>query len=121
MLEHEKHMDVGEIKEILTMISEKIPDLLNSLTDVLYGAEQAGKYGKAVAGFYKELKDSGMTDEQAFELTRQYMSSLNLAGVIDKAMRGKKGMMICRGEKEDIGKGIEELVKEKIKKKFEEE
>jgi len=28
--------------------------------------------------FYKELRDAGMTDEQAFELTRQYMSTLNI-------------------------------------------
>ncbi len=90
---HGKHMDAEEVKEILTVVSEKIPKLLNSLTDVLYGADQAGKYGKAVAGFYKELKDSGMTDEQAFELTKQYMSSLNLSGMIDKAMSGKKVMI----------------------------
>ena len=95
---HGKHMDAEEIKEILTMVSDKIPKLLTSLTDVLYGADQAGKYGKAVAGFYKELKDSGMTDEQAFELTKQYMSSLNLSGMIDKAMSGKK-VIVHKDEK----------------------
>jgi len=83
--------DADEVKEILDVVSEKIPALLNSLTDVLYGAQQADKYGKAVAGFYKSLKDAGMTDAQAYELTKQYMSSLNLPSMIGEAIRGKGG------------------------------
>ena len=38
-----------------------------------------------MADFYSTLKKSGMTDEQAFKLTEQYMSSLNLGGMISKA------------------------------------
>ena len=68
------------------MVSEKIPALLNSLTDSIYGKEASAKFGTAVANFYKTLKDSGMTDEQAFKLTEQYMSSLNLAGTLAKAI-----------------------------------
>ena len=83
--------DANEIKEILEVVSEKIPALLNSLTDVLYGAQQAEKYGKAVAGFYKSLKDAGMTEEQAYELTKQYMSSLNFPAMIGEAISGKAG------------------------------
>ena len=68
------------------MVSEKIPALLNSLTDSIYGKDASAKFGTAVANFYKTLKDSGMTDEQAFKLTEQYMSSLNLAGTLAKAI-----------------------------------
>ena len=78
-----------EVKEILSVVAEKVPALLNSLADVLYGKGQAAKYGEAVAGFYKALKDSGMTDEQAYELTKQYMSAMNLGGMIGKAMGGE--------------------------------
>ena len=66
--------------------SEKIPALLNSLTDSIYGKDASAKFGAAVADFYKTLKGSGMTDEQAFKLTEQYMSSLNLGGMIAKAV-----------------------------------
>jgi len=75
-----------DVKEILDVVSQRIPALLNSLTDVLYGKSAAEKYGQAVSGFFKTLKDSGMTDEQAFKLTEQYMSSLNLGGMIAKAV-----------------------------------
>ena len=78
-----------EMKELLTVVSEKIPAVLNSLADILYGREQSKKYGEAVAGFYKNLKESGMTDEQAFELTKQYMSAMNLPSMLGEAMRGR--------------------------------
>lgn len=79
-----------DVKEILNVISEKIPALLNGLTDSIYGKDASAKFGQAVANFYRTLKDSGMTDEQAFKLTEQYMSSLNLGGIISKAV-GHRG------------------------------
>src|SRR5947199_9795501 len=79
-----------DFKEILNVFGEKIPTLLNSLTDAIYGKDASAKFGTAVANFYRTLKDSGMTDEQAFKLSEQYMSSLNLAGIFSKAM-GNRG------------------------------
>ncbi len=79
-----------DFKEILNVFGEKIPTLLNSLTDAIYGKDASAKFGTAVANFYRTLKESGMTDEQAFKLSEQYMSSLNLAGIFSKAM-GNRG------------------------------
>ena len=92
--ETKKHdMDVADVKELLNAFGEKIPSLLNSLTDAIYGKDASAKFGTAVANFYKTLKDSGMSDEQAFKLTEQYMSSLNLGSTIAKAFahRGEGG------------------------------
>lgn len=85
MPEGEHDFKPQDLKEIMNVISEKIPALLTSLTDTIYGKDASSKFGAAVANFYKTLKDSGMTDEQAFKLTEQYMSSLNLGGMISKA------------------------------------
>ncbi|MFQ6059839.1 MAG: hypothetical protein ACE5KV_00890 [Thermoplasmata archaeon] len=68
------------------MVSENIPKLIDSLTEILYGERGSAKYDRTVANSYKTLVDSGMTKEQAFELTQQYM---NLAGMIGKAI-GKR-------------------------------
>ena len=89
--EKKRQYEPEEIKEILNFIGDKIPTLLNGLTDSIYGKDASAKFGTAVSNFYKTLKDSGMTDEQAFKLTEQYMSSLNLGGMIAKAVssRGK--------------------------------
>jgi hypothetical protein len=70
--------DPEQIKGILNVVSEKVPSLLKELAQVLYGPQESKQFAVAVATFYLELKNAGMTDEQAFELTRQYMSTLNI-------------------------------------------
>src|SRR3989442_12600102 len=87
MSEERNGMRAGEMKEMLEAFSEKIPTLLNSLTNAIYGKDASAKFGAAVADFYKTLKGSGMTDEQAFKLTEQYMSSLNIGGIVAKGAR----------------------------------
>ncbi len=89
MNKHEEMPDPEKIKEILNVVSEKIPGLLKQLSEVIYGAEQSKQYGLAVATFYKELKAAGMTDAQAFELTRQYLSTLNVGQMV-KGFRHEK-------------------------------
>ncbi len=89
--EKKRDFEPEEFKDILSFVGDKLPGLLDSLTDAIYGKEASAKFGTAVSNFYRTLKDSGMTDEQAFKLTEQYMSSLNLGGTIAKAIssRGK--------------------------------
>lgn len=78
MNKHEHDIpDPEKIKEILDVVSEKIPGLLKELSGLLYSPKSAKQYAEAAATFYKELKGAGMTDEQAFELTSQYLSTLN--------------------------------------------
>ena len=78
MNKHEGIPDPEKIKEILDVVSEKVPGLLREFSDLLYSPKSAKQYAEAAAIFYKELKNAGMTDEQAFELTSQYLSTLNL-------------------------------------------
>lgn len=82
MSNHEGMPDPEKIKEILDVVAQKIPGLLRQLSDLLYGPTSAKQYATAAAIFYKELKSAGMTDQEAFELTRQYMSTLNLGNLI---------------------------------------
>ena len=90
MSEHEEMPDPQKIKEILDVDAEKIPGLLKNLSELLYGASSAKQYAAAAAIFYKELKAAGMTDAQAFELTQQYMSTLNLGSLIGNAVKHDK-------------------------------
>jgi hypothetical protein len=79
-------MSPEDIKEILDVVAEKIPDLLEKLSDILYSQENAVKYGDAVATFYKRLIDAGMDNDQAFQLTEKYMSSLSPMSAMSDAM-----------------------------------
>jgi hypothetical protein len=74
--------DPAKIKDILDIVSDKIPGLLKELSSLLYGPDSAKNYAQAAATFYKELRAAGMDNQQAFELTQQYMSTLNLGKVI---------------------------------------
>ena len=82
--------DVQNLKEVLDVVSQKIPELLEKVTGAMYGAENAKKFAVAVAEFYKSLKAAGMTEEQAYSLTKEYMSSISLTGFIGKAFEGAK-------------------------------
>jgi hypothetical protein len=113
------HSDAKEVKEILDVVGEKIPKLLNDLTDVLYGKEQSQKYGTAVAGFYKSLKDAGMTDAQAFQLTQQYMGTLNIGNAIASAI-GNEGRHGNHDDDDEMGDEIRKAVNIKIKQKLKE-
>jgi hypothetical protein len=75
--------DPEQIKEILDVVSEKVPELLKELSGVLYSPEQAKQFGLAGATFYKTLKEAGMSDEQAFMLTNKYMSTLNFGSTME--------------------------------------
>jgi hypothetical protein len=84
MNKHEGMPDPEKIKEILDVVSEKIPGLLKELSSLLYSPQSAKQYAEAAAIFYKELKEAGMTEEQAYELTSQYLSTLNLGKMMGK-------------------------------------
>jgi len=114
--------DVEELERLLTVVSEKVPALLNALTDVLYGKEQSKKYAEAVATFYKALVSAGMDKREAYELTSQYMANLNIAGAIEKFFKAKKGSDIGELlEEEELGEEIKREVKAKVKEKVEKE
>ena len=79
--------DVDDLREVLSAVSDKVPDLLRGLRDVLYSAEAAGNMASAVATFYKKLVEAGIPREDAMDMTRGYMINL-------RELFGKKGIQI---------------------------
>jgi len=86
----EQMPDAKEVKEILQVISEEVPKLLEAITNRLYDSKNAESFGKAVAEFYKQMKATGMDDKQAYELTQKYMTNFSLAGMMGQAFSGHK-------------------------------
>ncbi len=79
---NEEMPDAEQIRDIMKVLSETVPGLLEGLAKIMYGAKESEEYGRAVANFYKALKDSGMSGEQAFQLTRDYMSNMSLGNIM---------------------------------------
>ena len=114
--DNEQMPDPEKIKEILNVVSDRVPELLRSLGDVLYGPDQAKKFGKAAAVFYKELKGTGMSDEQIFELTRQYMSSLSIGNVVGTFASRHTGVNDKnQGCSEEFGKHVGRKIRKGLK------
>mgnify|MGYP000876366433 CR=1 FL=1 len=67
---------VKEISELLDEVSGKMPKLLTSVIDAFYSAESGKKMGQAVGNLYKELIDSGIPKEDALNMARDYLTSL---------------------------------------------
>jgi len=82
--DHEQMPDPEKIKEILEVVSETVPGLLRELSEILYSPKSAAQYAESAATFYKKLKEAGMSEEQAYELTKQYLSTLNLGNMASK-------------------------------------
>ena len=79
--------DVEELREVLNVLSDKVPGLLRGLRDVLYSKESAENMAESVGTFYKKLVESGIPKEDALEMARGYM--INLRDIM-----GNKGINI---------------------------
>ncbi len=79
--------DVEDLREVLEVVSDKVPSLLRGLRDVLYSKESAENMADSVGTFYKKLMESGIPKEDALEMARGYM--INLRDIM-----GKKGINI---------------------------
>ena len=77
--EHNHQMPTEEeLRGMFKVLGEEVPGLLEKLTKILYGVKESEDFGKAIGNFYKALKEAGMSNEQAFQLTQEYMGNLNI-------------------------------------------
>jgi len=90
--------DVHELKEVLDVVSEKVPAFLR---DVMYSREAAERMADAVAIFYKKLVEAGIPADEAIEMARGYM--INLSDIVGKEMKfgHKQRVEIDKEEEED--------------------
>lgn len=76
---------VKEIGELLDTVSDKIPKLISGIVSSLYSAEAGTNMGKAVGNLYKELLESGLPEDVALEMAKNYMISLkDISQFVDK-------------------------------------
>lgn len=76
-----KEHNASELKEIIEVVSQTVPELLEKV-NLIIGGQDGVKTANAVASFYSTLVKEGMPGEMAFELTRSYMSSMSLGGLV---------------------------------------
>ncbi|MFX0053517.1 MAG: hypothetical protein ACFFAX_04670 [Promethearchaeota archaeon] len=88
--------EAEEIKEIFGALSDSIPKLIGGLIGSVYSAERAEDMAAAIGGFYAKLKEQGIPDEMAMELTKKYVAGLDmfnitkLMNIVQEEEKGKK-------------------------------
>lgn len=114
--EKEGEEEIKEIKELLNAISEFIAGLkkpLKEYLDMIMESLKGDKLGEDVASFYKKLKESGVPENLAADMAKEYLRKRleaipSLKGFFDAVQKSMK-----HGPKNiDI-----EEIKEKIEKK----
>ena len=68
--------DAAEVAEIFETLSSKIPEMINGVLGSLFSVEATSNMGKAVAEFRKNLIEGGIPEEEAREMTRDYLGTL---------------------------------------------
>lgn len=107
--------DIEELRGIFEVLKNSVPELLEKITKVIYEAKSGEEYGRAVASFYQALVSAGMSSEQAFALTKEYMSNLSIGNLM-KNITG--GMASGHDEDDDIGRKIKTKIKRDLEKEF---
>jgi hypothetical protein len=67
---------VDEIKGLFDAVTDKLPALLHQLRSTLFSAEAGQELGRAVGAFYKELVDNGIPAQDALDMAKSYIGSL---------------------------------------------
>jgi len=68
--------DIQELNEVLSVISEKVPKLITELLGTIYSEEAGAQMGKAVGKFYQELVSSGIPEQEALKMAKDYMNTI---------------------------------------------
>lgn len=65
-----------DIAEIMEIVSTQLPGLIRGILDSFFSPEAAANMGKAVAEFRKSLIEGGIPEDEAMEMTREYIGTL---------------------------------------------
>jgi len=72
--------DAEEIAEIMMAIGETVPRLIRDIIGAVVSEDVGRNLGRAVGSFYKELRDAGISPEEALKMAKEYMASLMKIG-----------------------------------------
>jgi hypothetical protein len=81
--------EAEKVEQILKMVEERVPPLISPILDSIVGGQSADPRQEAeqIASFYETLVDSGMSPEQAFALTQQYLKSKDKASLLGQLIK----------------------------------
>ncbi|MFP3951434.1 MAG: hypothetical protein ACLFVP_04760 [Candidatus Bathyarchaeia archaeon] len=87
MNKHKRFEDAEEVSQIFDTLSDKIPKMIKDIMDSFFSPEAATNIAKSVAVFRKTLIENGIPEEEAMDMTREYLQTVtNWQGMIKKTV-----------------------------------
>lgn len=80
--------DAEELGSILETVGDKIPKLIRDIIGSLYSKDAGTNMGQAVGAYYKELIESGIPQDAALEMAREFSFSMKNINFSDGSKRG---------------------------------
>ncbi|UCE11549.1 MAG: hypothetical protein JSW61_06345 [Candidatus Thorarchaeota archaeon] len=93
--------EAEEVGEILGVVTEQIPKLISGLIGSVYSPEAAASMAAAIGGFYRKLKEEGIPEEMALELTKKYVAGLDFMKFMDQVSISDRGIKTSRDFDDD--------------------
>ncbi|MHA1960777.1 MAG: hypothetical protein ACW99U_11125 [Candidatus Thorarchaeota archaeon] len=93
--------EAEEVGEILGVVTEQIPKLISGLIGSVYSPEAAASMAAAIGGFYRKLKEEGIPEEMALELTKKYVAGLDFMKFMDQVSISERGIKTTRDSDSD--------------------
>ena len=119
-IEEDDEKDIEEFKEVMNTLENVVPAIIKGIADALYSGSSAEEFGKQVANFYKEMVNAGMDKDMAYELTKKFMESRDISGVIKKILSQGNWSDWVKKNPEKLGEEIREEVEKEMKEEGEE-
>ena len=73
---------VEGVREVLDVVSERIPNLIRGIQETVYSPENLKKTSDALVTFFKNLVDAGMAASEAAEMTKMQMLAMQHLGLL---------------------------------------
>ncbi|MFX1491340.1 MAG: hypothetical protein ACFFBU_03715 [Promethearchaeota archaeon] len=105
-----KTPDSEEFRDIMEAVQETIPQLISQLVQSIYSPEVAKSIAESVGTLYQSLKKQGLPEEMVLEMTRNYMSIMDIKDLISEGM--SKGR-----QADDWGEEVQRRVRRKLAEK----
>lgn len=81
--------DPEHFSEMIAVFSEKVPGLVKGLITSVFSEDAATNMAKAAGAYYKGLKSSGLPEDVAIQMTKDYMATFTR---MSEMFRGSKGI-----------------------------
>ncbi len=88
--EHRSFESPEEIGALLEVVSDKVPSMIKGIMESFFSPQAAANVAKSVTEFRKTLIEGGISEEEAMDMTREYLRTLtNWKGIFSDAKIGE--------------------------------